>query len=88
MSEDEILRVVAELAQRHLGCSGPITLDMDLIDDLRLDSLKLLTLAVQVENRFEICFEPDEEAQIRSVGDLVSAIATKAGAQSDRSDEG
>lgn len=77
MNEDQILRVVADLAARHLGCAGPIAPDMDLIDDLRLDSLKLLTLAVQVENRFEICFEPDEEVEIRSVADLVSAIAAK-----------
>ena len=88
MNEDQILRIVAELAERHLGSTGPITPDMDLVDDLRRDSLKLLTLAVQVENRFEVCFEPDEEASIRSVADLVSVIATKLGAGKVGSEEG
>lgn len=87
MNDDQILGIVSELAERHLGCTGPITPDMDLVDDLHLDSLKLLTLAVQVENRFEVCFEPEEEAKIRSIADLVSMIAVKLGAEAVRSDE-
>jgi acyl carrier protein len=41
---------------------------------LGLDSLKLLTLAVEVENRFRICLDPEDEAGIETVADLVAII--------------
>lgn len=77
MREDEILRTIERLAHDHLEWSGPVTPEMDLVEDLQLDSLKLLTLAVQAENHFQICFEPEEEAKIRRVSDLVSVIERK-----------
>ncbi len=81
MTADEILHTVETLAHDHLEWSGPVTPEMDLIEDLQLDSLKLLTLAVQVENHFQICFEPEEEAKIRRVSDLVSVIDRKLSAK-------
>ena len=77
MTEAEILHTVTDLARKHLGWSGPVRPEMDLIEDLQLDSLKLLALAVQVENHFQICLEPADEAKIRRVSDLVSAIEQK-----------
>ena len=77
MTETEILRTVTDLARKHIGWSGPVRPEMDLIEDLQLDSLKLLTLAVQVENHFQICLEPADEAKIRRISDLVSAIEQK-----------
>ena len=77
MRETEILCTVRDLARRHLDWSGPVRPEMDLVEDLQLDSLKLLTLAVQVENHFQICLDPADEAKIRRVADLVSAIEQK-----------
>jgi acyl carrier protein len=81
VTADEILHTVEKLAHDHLEWSGPVTPEMDLIEDLQLDSLKLLTLAVQVENHFQICFEPEEEAEIRRVSDLVSVVDRKLSAK-------
>ena len=47
---------------------------MRLGEELQLDSLKLLTLAVEVENRFRICLDEADEAAIVTVADLVAAI--------------
>ena len=44
------------------------------IEDLELDSLKALTLAVEVENRFRVCLDPEIEATIVTVGDLVDMV--------------
>jgi len=77
VNESQILGVISELAHTQLGWSGPLEPEMDLVEDLQLDSLKLLTLAVNVENHFQICLDPDDEAGIRSVGDLVSVIEHK-----------
>ena len=68
----EILEGIAEVAKLHLGWTGRLHPTMRLVEDLELDSLKALTLALEVENRFRVCLEQD--AAIETVDDLVSAI--------------
>ncbi|MEO8504831.1 MAG: phosphopantetheine-binding protein [Acidobacteriota bacterium] len=87
LSEQEILAGVAEVARQHLDYTGAIEPGMRLIEDLRLDSLRLLTLAVEVENRFRVRLDPEEEAAIETVGDLVRTVAGKLALKSERSEE-
>ena len=77
MNSEEILAGVEAVAQEHLNRPGGLSREMDLIEDLELDSLLLLTLAVEVENRFRICLEEADEAAIRTVGDLVDTVHRK-----------
>ena len=63
---------VTEVARAHLGWDGELRPEMRLVEDLELDSLKRLTLALEVENHFQICL--DEESAILTVGDLVEII--------------
>lgn len=44
---------------------------------LHFDSMQLLTLLVAVEDHFEIVLEPDDEARIQTVGDIVALIQEK-----------
>jgi len=67
-----IIDGIAEVARAHLGWDGELRPEMHLVEDLELDSLKRLTLALEVENHFRICL--DEEAAILTVGDLVEII--------------
>jgi acyl carrier protein len=69
-----ILAGIAGVAREHLGWEGPVTPDMRLVEDLRLDSIRLLTLAAEVENHFEIRLDEADEAGIETVGDLVSLV--------------
>jgi acyl carrier protein len=55
---------------RRLGHEGPLEGHLRLVEDLRLDSLGLLTLAVEVEDRFRVCLSAEDEAAIRTIGDL------------------
>jgi acyl carrier protein len=73
----EILEGVAQVAREHLGFTAPLSPEMRLVEDLSLDSLRLLTLAVEVENRFRVCLDPDDEATIETVGDLVAVLGRK-----------
>jgi acyl carrier protein len=75
----DILEGVAEVARQHLGWEGPLTVDMRLIEDLRLDSVRLLTLAAEVENRFRVILDEADEAAIVTVGDLVEMVRRKLG---------
>ena len=77
MRREEILRGIEQVAREHLDRQGALALEMDLINDLELDSLLLLTLAVEVENRFRVCLDQEDEAAIRTVGDLVETVHRK-----------
>ncbi len=76
-TRDEILHGVTEVARDHLGFDGRLAPEMDLVEDLALDSIRLLTLAVEVENRFRVCLDEQDEAEITTVGDLVAAVERK-----------
>ena len=74
MTDREILAGIAEVARTHVGWTGDLEPGLRLVEDLELDSLKALTLAVEVENRFRICLDPEVESTIVTVGDLVTAV--------------
>ena len=74
MTESEILEGVREVVRAHLDWQGELGPDMRLVEDLELDSLKALTLAVEVENAFRVRLDPETEARISTVGDLIAAI--------------
>ena len=72
VSDTQIIDGIAEVARKHLGWEGELRPEMRLVEDLELDSLKTLTLALEVENHFRVCL--DEEAEILTVGDLAAVI--------------
>ncbi len=74
MTDAVILAGIKEVARKHLDWEGSIDPEMRLVEDLSLDSIKLLTLAIEVENRFKICLDPDRDHELITVGDLVAAI--------------
>jgi acyl carrier protein len=77
VTETEALAGIAEVAREHLAIAGRIAPEARLVEDLGLDSLRLLTLAAEVENRFRIRLEPEDEAAIETVGDLARTVARK-----------
>jgi acyl carrier protein len=74
-SRARIIDGIAEVARVHLGWDGELRPNMRLVEDLELDSLKSLTLALEVENHFRVCL--DEDAAILTVGDLVDLIGER-----------
>lgn len=79
MRDEAILEGIGEVARLHLGWEGALTPDMRLVEDLRLDSIRLLTLAAEVENRFRILLDETDEGGIQTVGDLVAVVRRKQG---------
>ncbi len=78
MSTD-ILAGIGEVLREHLAWEGPVSEDMRLVEDLRLDSVRLLTLAAEVENRFRVVLDEADETAIVTVGDLVEVVRRKHG---------
>ena len=79
MTEREAIAGIAAVAREHLAYAGELEPSARLVEDLGLDSLRLLTLAAEVENRFQIRLNPEDDAAIATVGDLARAIVAKAG---------
>ena len=77
MKVGEILATVADLARDKLGYAGELTPEMRLVEDLELDSIRLMTLAMEVEDHFRVCLDEDDEAAIVTVGDLIAVVDRK-----------
>ncbi len=74
---ETILKQVAEIAADKLDWTGTVEPTMRLVEDLHLDSIRLLTLAMEVEDRFQICLDESDEANIDTVDDLIALIQAK-----------
>ena len=72
-----ILEGIAKVAREHLRFDGEIGPGLRLVDTLELDSLRLLTLVVEIENHFRICLDEGSEAGVETVADLVVLIRSK-----------
>jgi acyl carrier protein len=73
MKEERILDGIRQ-AVRELEVPYPVELDTHVLNDMELDSLQLIALVVEIENRFRVCLEPEDEARIATIGDLVEVI--------------
>ena len=74
MTRAAVLTGIREIAREHLGWNEEVREEMKIVKTFRLDSLRLLTLVMEVENRFSICLAEGSEFEIETVGDLVNAI--------------
>lgn len=77
MTRQEILKGIEDVAGEYLDRSFELRPEMNLRQDLELDSLQWVTLAIEVENRFRIYLEDEDELAMESVGDLVETVHRK-----------
>ncbi len=82
MSPAEIRSAVIEIARQELGLVDGLP-EQDL--SAHLDSVQKLSLVVGIEDRFEICFSPEDDAGIDSLDDIVSLVGSRLAA-ANRSD--
>lgn len=76
MNNEEILGVLAEIVNEVAGVeTSEITQDKSFVDDLDIDSLSMVEIAVQVEDRFGVKVPDDELANLKTVGDAVDYVA-------------
>jgi len=70
----DVLAELQHLLRERLPGADPLGPDTLLVEDLALDSIQQLDLVVALENHFEISLEPEEGAEIATIGDLVAWI--------------
>jgi acyl carrier protein len=79
VTNEEILGVLAEIVNEVAGVeTNEITPDKSFVDDLDIDSLSMVEIAVQVEDRFGVKVPDDELANLKTVGDAVDYVAKAA----------
>ncbi len=76
-SKERVLEGIQTVVAEHLDVHEPLPLEARLLEDLELDSIRLMTLAAEVENHFRVILEPEDEERIKTVSDLVDIVASK-----------
>lgn len=75
-----ILEKIKDIMEEELGKDrNEVTLESDIIKDLGLDSLDIVTLIMVVEDEYGFTADDDEIVNLKTVGDVVKYIenATK-----------
>lgn len=75
-----ILEKIKDIMEEELGKDRKeVTLESDIIKDLGLDSLDIVTLIMAVEDEYGFTADDDEIVNLKTVGDVVKYIenATK-----------
>ena len=75
-TEEEIIAGLAEIMEEVTGIEpSEITPEKSFVDDLDIDSLSMVEIAVQAEDRFEVKIPDAELANLKSVGDAVRYVS-------------
>lgn len=72
--QQRVLKVIAEMLDRK---ENEIRLDVSLRDDLQMDSLKLMTLFIVLEDEFQRSIPPEEVVGLVTVKDVIDFIDGK-----------
>ncbi|MFN8014716.1 MAG: acyl carrier protein [Dermatophilaceae bacterium] len=79
-SEQEILEGLAEIVNEETGLDqGDVQLDKSFTEDLDIDSLSMMTIVVNAEEKFGVRIPDDEVKNLKTVGDAVSFIQKSQG---------
>ena len=77
MNRLDVLDGVRHVIRQHLNIAGPIDPETDMLREWQLDSIKQLTLVVELENHFRICFEAGDEQDLVTVGQIVDLVSSR-----------
>lgn len=70
-----ILEKIKDIMEEELGKDrNEVTLESDIIKDLGLDSLDIVTLIMAVEDEYGFTADDDEIVKLKTVGDVVKYI--------------
>ncbi|WP_214881607.1 MULTISPECIES: acyl carrier protein [unclassified Exiguobacterium] len=78
MTKEQILVDVQEAVAEKLGKDvSEITADKSFKDDLGADSLEVMEMVMDLEDKFDITIEDEDAEKLSTVGDVVAYIETK-----------
>ncbi len=73
--QEEIIAGLAEIIEEVTGIEpSEVTVDKSFVDDLDIDSLSMVEIAVQTEDKYGVKIPDEDLAGLRTVGDAVNYI--------------
>ena len=79
-SEQEILGGLAEIVNEETGLpTDSVLADKSFTEDLDIDSLSMMTIVVNAEEKFSVRIPDEDVKNLRTVGDAVAYISQAQG---------
>ncbi|MTE23838.1 MULTISPECIES: acyl carrier protein [Microbacterium] len=77
LNTDEVLAGLAELITDETGIdAGEVALEKSFTDDLDIDSISMMTIVVNAEEKFGVTIPDDEVKNLKTVKDAVDFITS------------
>ncbi len=74
-SKEEILTGLAEIVNEETGLeTEAVQLDKSFTEDLDIDSISMMTIVVNAEEKFDVTIPDEEVKNLKTVGDAVNFI--------------
>ena len=74
-TQEEIIAGLAEIIEEVTGIEpSEVTIEKSFVDDLDIDSLSMVEIAVQTEDKYGVKIPDEDLAGLRTVGDAVNYI--------------
>jgi acyl carrier protein len=74
-TQEEIIAGLAEIIEEVTGIEpSEVTVEKSFVDDLDIDSLSMVEIAVQTEDKYGVKIPDEDLAGLRTVGDVVGYI--------------
>ncbi|MFF0818251.1 meromycolate extension acyl carrier protein AcpM [Rhodococcus sp. NPDC003318] len=74
-SQETIIAGLAEIIEEVTGIEpSEVTIEKSFVDDLDIDSLSMVEIAVQTEDKYGVKIPDEDLASLRTVGDAVTYI--------------
>lgn len=81
ITQDELIAGIAEIIEEVTGIEpSEVTIEKSFVDDLDIDSLSMVEIAVQTEDKYGIKIPDEDLAGLRTVGDVVTYLQQLAAA--------
>ncbi|MDA3896804.1 MAG: acyl carrier protein [Desulfobacteraceae bacterium] len=74
MTRNEILKGIQHVFDEYLEIDTIVESEMDIIQDLQLESLELGTFVIELENHFKVMLDEGDEQEVKTIADLVYLI--------------
>jgi acyl carrier protein len=75
LSQSEVLEGLAEIVNDETGIAADaVALDKSFVDDLDIDSISMMTIVVNAEDKFGVKIPDEEVKNLITVGDAVNFI--------------
>ena len=77
-TQEEIIAGLAEIIEEVTGIEpSEVTPEKSFVDDLDIDSLSMVEIAVQTEDKYGVKIPDEDLAGLRTVGDVVASYIQK-----------